>query len=44
MAKSKGGIETSEIRKKVFSELDPNNNPIIDSWKKFDSKYKLSYS
>ena len=35
-----GEINSEAIRMSIFKKLDENNSSIVESWKKFDARYK----
>lgn len=39
-AKKKGKIDTETIKNRIFSKLEITESSIVESWKKFDKKYK----
>jgi transcriptional regulator NrdR family protein len=43
MAEKKGEIDSSEMRVELLSKLKSVDETIVDSWKRFDSKYKLCH-
>ena len=35
-----GELDSEAIRMSIFKKLDENNSSIVESWKKFDTRYK----